>query len=125
MTMPSENREESKQGEGGKDGRQGSVTHSEANEAIASDQAAYVPPSRPRRWGGRAILGMQKLFDKVLAGRVVQLQGQVIDQDRELSELARDVAELTTQVVQANRMLHSIDERLARLEAMNKSSDPE
>jgi uncharacterized coiled-coil protein SlyX len=125
MTMPSENREESNQGEGGKDGRQGSVTHSEANEAIAADQAAYVPPSRPRRWGGRAILGMQKLFDKVLAGRVVQLQGQVIDQDRELSELAHDVAELTTQVVQANRMLHSIDERLARLEAMNKSSDPE
>jgi len=125
MTMPSENREESNQGEGGKDGRQGSVTHSEASEASAADQAAYVPPSRPRRWGGRAILGMQKVFDKVLAGRVVQLQEQVIDQDRELSELAHDVAELTAQVVQVNRMLHSIDERLARLEATNKSSDPE
>jgi len=125
MTMPSENREESNQGEGGKGDRQGSVSLSEVNEATAADQAAYVPPSRPRRWGGRAILGLQKVFDKVLAGRLVQLQGQVIDQDRELSELAHDVAELTAQVVQMNRMLHSIDERLVRLEATNKLSDPE
>jgi uncharacterized coiled-coil protein SlyX len=125
MTMPSENKEESNQGEGGKDSRQSSVSHSEASEATAADQAAYLPPSRPRRWGGRVILGLQKVFDKVLAGRLVQLQGQVIDQDRELSELAHDVAELTAQVVQMNRMLHSIDERLVRLEATNKLSDPE
>ena len=125
MTMPSEDREDPTQSEIGGGGLQGSFSQFETNEANAADQAAYVPPSRPRRWAGRAILGMQKVVDKVLAGRVTQLQGQVIDQDRELSELAHDVGELTAQAVQVNRMLRSIDERLARLEATNKSSDPE
>ena len=125
MTTPSENREDPNQRENKNGGLQGTFSQAEANEASAADQAAYVPPSRPRSWGGRAILRMQKVVDKVLAGRIVQLQGQVIDQDRELSDLAHDVGELTAQVVQMNRMLRSIDERLARLEAMNKSSDPE
>ena len=125
MTTPSENREDPNQSEIRKGGLQSSFSQAEANVAGAADQAAYVPPSRPRSWGGRAILRMQKVVDKVLAGRIVQLQGQVIDQDRELSDLAHDVGELTAQVVQMNRMLSSIDERLARLEAMNNSSDPE
>ncbi len=116
MSMPSENKDGSNQ--------IAPDSHSEADSSRAADQAAYVPPSAARSWGGRAILGMQRVVDKVLAGRVVQLQDQVIDQDRELSELAHDMGELSAQVVQLNRMLHSIDERLARLEASNKSPDP-
>jgi hypothetical protein len=96
-----------------------------AGEASAANEAAYIPPPIPRRWAGRAILSLQKIVDKVLAGRVVQLQGQVIEQDRELSDLVHDMGELTAQVVQMNRRLHSIDERLTHLEETNKLSDPE
>ena len=76
-----------------------------ASEAAAADMAAHVPPSTHRKWAGRAILTMQKIVDKLLAGRVSQLQGQVIDQDKELAELTRDVGELTAQVIQMNQMI--------------------
>lgn len=122
---PSKDREEANQDKVGNGELPGNLTQVEANEARAADQAAYVPPSRPRNWAGRAVLRLQKVFDKLLAGRVVQLQGQVIDQDRELSELAHDVGELTAQLIQVNRRLLVIDQRLARLEATNKPPDPE
>jgi hypothetical protein len=124
MTMPSENRADPNQSEGNQVSRQISRAQAETNEARAANLAAYVSPPTPRRWGGRVILGMQKMVNKVLAGRVVQIQEQVIDQDTELSELAHDMGELSAQVVQMNRMLRSIDERLARLEATNKLPDP-
>ena len=120
--MAEENREDPNPGEFKKGRLKDGLTQDEAS---AADQSAYVPPSAPGRWGGRAILGLQKIIDKVLAGRVVQLQGQVIEQDKELSELTHDIGQLNAQVVQMNRRLRSIDERLARLEEMNNSPDPE
>jgi len=69
-----------------------------------------------KRWGGRTILTLQSAYDKLVAGRVNQLQTQVTTQDRELSELSHDIAELTAQVIQMNRLLHSLEERLSRLE---------
>ncbi len=122
---PSKDLEETNQAKVGKDELPGNLSQSEANVARAADQAAYIPPSRPRNWAGRVVLRLQKVFDKVLAGRVVQLQGQVIEQDRELSDLAHDVGELTTQLIQVNRRLQAIDQRLAGLEATNRPPDPE
>lgn len=62
------------------------------------------------RWGGRAILALQSVYDKMLAGRLNQLQAQVIEQDREISQLAHDLAEMSTQVGQMNRRLSALEE---------------
>ena len=97
----------------------------DAADRTAADRAAYLPPSAAGRWGGRAILRLQKVVDKLLAGRVSQLQGQVIEQDREIATLTHDVGELTAQIVQMNRLLHAIDERLTDLENQKRSTDPE
>ncbi len=62
------------------------------------------------RWGGRAILALQSVYDKMLAGRLNQLQAQVIEQDREISQLAHDLAEMSTQVEQMNHRLSALEE---------------
>lgn len=79
--------------------------------------AAHIQPSPARRIGGRVILAIHRLIDKLLGGRLVQMQDQVINQDRELSALTRDIADLSLMVVQLNRRLEALDERLAQLEA--------
>ena len=65
------------------------------------------------RWGGRVILALQSAYDKMLAGRLRQLQSQVIEQDREISQLARDLAQMSTQVEQMNRRLLDLEEETA------------
>ncbi len=74
--------------------------------------------------GGRAALNLQKAYDKLVAGRVTQLQSQVIEQDRELSDLAHDIAQLTAQIKQMNHLLESLDERLTSLET-RQPKEPE
>jgi len=73
-------------------------------------------PQRLNDLGGRAILTLQGAYDKLVAGRITQIQSQLVDQDRELSETIHDVAELSTQITQMNRRLQELEDRLARLE---------
>ena len=93
--------------------------------ALAAEQAAYIQPSEPRKLGGRLILALQALVNKVFAGRIVQIQDQVIDQDRELSDLAHDLAELSTLVGQLNRQQQAINKRLAKLETSDSPAGEE
>ncbi len=74
-------------------------------------------PQRLNDLGGRAILTLQGAYDKLVGGRITQIQSQLVDQDRELSETAHDVAELSTQITQMNRRLQELEERLAHLES--------
>jgi uncharacterized coiled-coil protein SlyX len=91
---------------------------------LQESEGEPVTVSGARKWGGRGILGLQRAYDKLLAGRVSQLQTQAIEQDRELADLAHDVAELRAQVNQMNRILQSIEQRLAHLEESDNNHKP-
>lgn len=92
----------------------------EKSEASKQDR-----PQRLNDLGGRAILTLQGAFDKLVAGRITQIQSQLIDQDRELSETVHDVAALSTQITQMNRRLKELEERLSRLETGPESAEGE
>ena len=64
----------------------------------------------PNRLGGRAILALQGAYDKLLAGRLRQLQSQVIEQDREISRLTRELAQMGVQIEQLNRRLSALED---------------
>jgi hypothetical protein len=75
------------------------------------------------KWYVRAILQQQNEFNRLTVQHLQEIQGQMEDvngrlvaQDRDQSDLAHDVGELTAQLVQTNRLLQSIDDRLSRLE---------
>lgn len=75
------------------------------------------------RWYVRPLLQQQNRFNRLLVERLHDHEQRLIAQDREQSALTHDLAELTAQLVQTNRLLASIDERLARLEAARHSPD--
>ena len=93
-----------------------SLGNGQGSHAAKAEAAVYQKPSPARAFGGRIILAFQHLTEKLLGGRPAQVHQQVIDQDRELSELTHDLGELTTQIVQINRKLESLEQRLDRLE---------
>ena len=75
------------------------------------------------KWYVRAIVQQQNDFNYLtvrqlesVAERFEDLNGRLLAQDKEQSALIHDVGQLTTQLIQTNRLLKSIDERLARLE---------
>jgi hypothetical protein len=75
------------------------------------------------KWYVRAIVQQQNQFNYLtvrqleeVAERFEELNGRLLAQDKEQSALIHDVGQLTTQLIQTNRLLKSIDERLARLE---------
>jgi hypothetical protein len=75
------------------------------------------------KWYVRSIVQQQNEFNRLtavhleeVAGRFEELNGRLITQDQDQSTLAHDLGQLTTQLIQTNRLLKSIDERLSRLE---------
>ena len=87
----------------------------EAIQVAEEDAHASLPATM--RLGGQTVHTLKKLYYKLAAGQISQLQQQIIDQDRELSELSHDVGELTAELIQINRLLKGIEARLASLEA--------
>jgi GT2 family glycosyltransferase len=74
------------------------------------------------KWYVRVLAQQQSEFNLLLLDRLQELQadmngleGRLIDQDREGTQLHRDLAELTVQVITLNRQLASLDTRLAEL----------
>lgn len=101
-------------------------TRAADEEAIrAAEEAAHSTLPASMRIGGQAINSVKKLYYKLVAGRLSQLQQQVIDQDRELSELTHDIGQLTAQVTQMNRLLKGIDKRLVQLEDIVQDDNDE
>jgi hypothetical protein len=75
------------------------------------------------KWYVRAILQQQNEFNRLtvrhqeyLQERLWEFDRRLIDQDRDQSVLSHNLAELSAGLNQMNRLLQSIDERLARLE---------
>jgi uncharacterized coiled-coil protein SlyX len=113
-------REESKTEKTDKSKLKGDVTAEE--EAIqAAEKDAHSALSPTMRIGGQAFHSVKKIYYKLLAGRLSQLQEQVINQDHELSELTHDVGQLAAQVRQMNRLLEGFEQRLTRLEEQGQN----
>ncbi len=68
------------------------------------------------KWYIRPLLQQQNEFNQLLARSVHEQSEWLIAQDREQTANNHNIAELTVQLIQTNRLLHSIDERLSRLE---------
>lgn len=68
------------------------------------------------KWYVRPLLHQQNLFNRMVAERLYDQELRLVEQDREQVALTHDLTELTVQLAQANRLLSSIDRRLARLE---------
>jgi hypothetical protein len=75
------------------------------------------------KWYVRPIVQQQNEFNRLtvrqleeIAVRFESLNGRLIAQDKDQSALIHDLGELTTQLIQTNRLLKSIDDRLSRLE---------
>ena len=67
------------------------------------------------KWYVRALAQQQSEFNLLLLDHMNELEGRLIDQDREGTQLRRDLGELTVQLIAMNRRLASLDERLAEL----------
>ena len=69
------------------------------------------------RWYVRPLLQQQNEFNRLIVNLVQEHDTWLIAQDREQTDLIHNTAELTSQLIQMNHLLQSIDDRLARLEA--------
>ena len=82
------------------------------------------------KWYVRPLIQQQNEFNTLLVQRICHLEDQIYPQiialDREQTRLNRETAEIALQLAQISRVLHALDERLARLEAENgRAGGPE
>lgn len=68
------------------------------------------------KWYVRPLLQQQNHFNRLIVERLHDHDVRLIDQDREQTALAHDLAEVAAQLRQTNRLLTSIDRRLQRIE---------
>lgn len=68
------------------------------------------------KWYVRPLLLQQNEFNHLIAQSIHEHDDWLIGLDREQTALTRSTAELTAQLIQMNRLLNSVDERLSRLE---------
>ena len=69
------------------------------------------------KWYVRTLVQQQNEFNQLVAQSILEHDEWLIAQDHEQTMNTRDIAELTTQLIQTNRLLRSIDERLTHLES--------
>ena len=76
------------------------------------------------KWYIRPLLQQQNEFNQLIARSVYEQNERqaiheqwLITQDQEQTAVNSNIAKLTVQLIQTNRILHSIDERLSRLES--------
>jgi hypothetical protein len=69
------------------------------------------------KWYIRPLLRQQNEFNQLIAQSIYEQNEWLIAQDHEQTANNHNIAELTVQLIQTNRLLHSIDERLSRLES--------
>ena len=68
-------------------------------------------------WYVRPLLVQQNEFNRLMVTQLHEHDAWLITQDREQTALLRETAVITTQAVQLQRRLHSLEQRLSRLEA--------
>jgi hypothetical protein len=69
------------------------------------------------KWYVRPLLQQQNEFNHLVVRTIREHDDWLIALDRDQTALNHNTAELTAQLIQMNRLLHSVDERLSRLEA--------
>jgi hypothetical protein len=77
------------------------------------------------KWYVRPMLQQQNEFNRLLVERLRDHDARLIEQDREQTALAHNLAEVTAQLQQTNRLLHAIERRLQRLEESVPGGDEE
>lgn len=80
--------------------------------------------SMSTKWYVRPMLAQQNAYNRLVAEQLHELyeqlqdlDGRLIMQDKEQTNTIRDMAELTTQLIQLNRQLEAIEQRLTHLES--------
>ena len=73
--------------------------------------------SMSTKWYIRPLLSQQNKFNRLIVHQLSEHDAWLIDQDKENTTFAHDLAQLTTQVVQMNRKLEAIDAQLKQLES--------
>lgn len=68
------------------------------------------------KWYVRPILEQQNAYNRLFAEMIDHFNIQLVENDRENSEIIHDIAELTAMLAKLNRSLQSLEERLSRLE---------
>ena len=96
--------------------------------STAGDRPLAAPPSsfvdrvkaawnsRAPRWYAKMIPGQQVAVDKLVSLRLETFLDHLVQLEKEDSELAHRIGELSAQVIQLNRRLSDLEERLTRLE---------
>ena len=64
----------------------------------------------------RPLLVQQNEFNRLIVAQLHEHDAWLITQDREQTALVRETAVIATQAVQLQRQLHSLEQRLGRLE---------
>lgn len=77
------------------------------------------------RWYVRPLLQQQNRLNRLIVERLHDHDVRLIDQDREQTALAHDMAEIASQLRQTNRLLTSIERRLQRLEQSQQDAGVE
>jgi len=81
------------------------------------------------KWYVRPLIQQQSEFNVLTVQRMddfeSQIYRQVIEQDREQTHLIHETAELAVNLGHLNRVLQSLDERLARLEELDGTLEQE
>jgi hypothetical protein len=81
------------------------------------------------KWALRSLIQQQSEFNTLTVQHLndfeSQVAGQMIEQDREQTHLLRETAELAVNLNHLNQLLQALDERLARLEALEKTVEEE
>lgn len=68
------------------------------------------------KWYVRPIIEQQNDYNRLFAELVDHLNNQQVEEDREISDISHDLAELEAMIGTIHRSLHSLDERLSELE---------
>lgn len=77
------------------------------------------------KWYVRPLLQQQNQLNRMLVERLQDHDVRLLEQDREQTASAHDLAEITAQLQHTNRLLQSIDRRLQRLEEQEPAGGEE
>lgn len=77
------------------------------------------------KWYVRLVLEQQNAFNRLTADQTAALSAHLVEQDRQGSEMAYDLARLTAHIAQLNHQLEELEARLALLEEAESSKSAE
>ncbi len=77
------------------------------------------------KWYVRPIVEQQNDFNRLFAELIDHFNTQLVEGDREISDINHDIAEINAMLTAMNRTIQDLSERLSALEHAQGSNDPE